>query len=299
MDRRERDRVNRAMRLWRQGDITFDADLGFTHIADLSLPHSEASEQAAGRMRASGREIGLSPEPVVNLKVPGLVVTTQTCDIVRDCEDRPWVDVSPLVRVKESMILDIKRWRIPRYGWVAATEGELLVADLDQTMSVEKAVASRWKRKAGWNTRGEFRIFLRALERKVSRPAFRDEFLSATKSLVRFIKRKHGKDSEEGKSLERLQEIRVREHPERDKDGKVPLDWWFIADDDSHEVKARMSAYVDGWMGRVDLGENFDIESTVICDMSQISALDYWKSDQMDFDSLSIPDEADSNDSAD
>lgn len=276
-----------------------EAGMGMFHVADLSQPHSEASRMEAEAQEAAGLEISSSPEPVENTGIHGLVVTTQTCDIVRDCEERPYVDVSPLVKVRKDMILDIKRWRMPRYGWVAATEGELLVADLDQTMSVEKAVASRWKRKAGWNTRGEFRIFLRALERKVSRPAFRDEFLSATKSLVRFIKRKHGKDSEEGKTLQRLQEIRVREYPERDEDGKAPLDWWFIADEDSHKVKARMSAYVDSWMGRVDLGENFDIESTVVCDMSQISALDYWKSDQMDFDSLSIPDEAESNDSAD
>jgi hypothetical protein len=36
--------------------------------------------------------------------VRGFVVVTQTCDLVRSCADRPFVEVAPLVAVDEWMV---------------------------------------------------------------------------------------------------------------------------------------------------------------------------------------------------
>lgn len=257
------------------------------HIADLSLPLSEASLLEAEAWREAGLVISTRPEPVEDVGIHGYVVLTQTCDIVRDCIDRPRVVVAPLARVgTDAIIRDIKLWRRPRYGWVAATEAERLVADLDCAMTVEKAVVARWKRTPGWNLPVEFKVFVTALERNVRRAAFPDEFLSATKKMREHFRKRHGKKSEEGEYLERLQEVRVCARTSWD-DLNAQLDWWFIVDEITEDDETAWSRYVSKWGGMLDGNSRFKCDDPTICDKLEISAFHYWESDMLDFDSLS------------
>lgn len=287
MNKDLREEINRNLGNWRQGDVALGCGLGFTHFADLTRPHTEASVKEAKLLKEAGHVLSSAPSPVADVTVHGVAVTSQTCDVVRDCVERPYVVVSPLVRVESAEIVrDVQYWRRPRFGWIASIAGDLLVVDLDRAETVEKAVAAGWDRTPGWNRPEELRIFVKALERNVRRVAFSDGFLSATRKIVRHVKSNHGKDSAEGRLLERLQEIRVRASPAREA-GKIKIDWWFIIDSYSRAERKMWSCCIQKWLAKVDTKSAFVLGKRKVCDMSGITAKNYWTSDQMDFDSLS------------
>ena len=82
-------------------------------------------------------------------EVLGLSVVTQTCDLVRRCEDRPFVEVCPLVEVEDSTLHEIQRGRRPNYAFIPGVAERSLVADLDRVMTVEKSVVATWDRVRG------------------------------------------------------------------------------------------------------------------------------------------------------
>lgn len=82
--------VDRALRDWRQGDCVL-GEHWFAHRVDPSVAVTEAARAAA--------EAGLD---LAESRVGGLVVATQTCDMVRSCVERPYVEVCPLVEVSAS-----------------------------------------------------------------------------------------------------------------------------------------------------------------------------------------------------
>ena len=53
-----------------------------------------------------------------------------------------------------------------RAPYVPATVGKRLVAELDRTMTVEKAIVAGWTRIPGWETGDDLRDFARSLARK-------------------------------------------------------------------------------------------------------------------------------------
>ena len=131
--------INQALQAWRQGDISLDAGLEFLHFADLSRPHSAASAQVAEALSNDGEAIEGRATPVLD-GVRGVVMFSQTCDIVRGCRARPFVEVAPLVEVDELWVEEVRRLKRPAFAYVPTTVDERLVADLDRTMTVEKAV---------------------------------------------------------------------------------------------------------------------------------------------------------------
>ena len=204
--------IDQALQVWRQGDISLDADLEFVHAADLSRPHSPASIQVAETLTNAGEAIEAGATAVLD-EVRGLVMLSQTCDVVRNCRARPFVEVAPLVEMDEPWVEEIRRLKRPAFAFVPATAGERLVADLDRTMSVEKALVAGWTRIPGWATDDELREFALALARKRSRFAFPDDFVAAARNLQTHVADKHDRQTEEGAHLRALREIRVRAAP--------------------------------------------------------------------------------------
>ena len=84
-DSDEARRIDAALQDWRQGDLALE-ESWFVHVGDPGAPLTDAAAEAAdGDLQALTSE------------VRGLIVVTQTCDIVRACVDRPYVEVAPLV----------------------------------------------------------------------------------------------------------------------------------------------------------------------------------------------------------
>lgn len=275
--------IGDALRNWRQGDVTLDKGLEFLHLADLSRAHSRASQQVAINVRSAGEDVTDEPTGILDA-VPGLVMLTQTCDIRRDCRKRPFVEMAALIHVTAMQLEEIRRLQRPAFAYIPALTERRLVADLDRTMTVEKALLAKWERIAGWDADGDLRGFALALSRKRSRVAFPDDFVIAAMDLQRRFVSKHDKKSVEGSHLRALEEIRVRAAPSWD-DEEVQLSWWFIKKYDPRE--ANWSHWAEEWMKLFNATGRFRIDPPTVCRLEDTTARDYMESDLLDLDRLS------------
>ena len=284
LTREDEEVIDQALRTWRQGDVSLDAGLVFLHLADLSRPHSPASCQAAASL---GEEIDPGSAPVLD-EVRGMVMLSQSCDVVRGCRDRPFVEVAPVIEVSGRLVEEIRRLKRPAFAYVPATAEVRLVADLDRTMTAEKALVAGWTRTPGWETDEERRSFADAIARKRSRFAFPDDFVAAAEALQRRLADKHDKQTPEGAHLRALREIRVAATPSRE-GGPVHLAWWFIKDSDPEDVDAYWPKFLDRWLDLFDRSGRFRVDSAIACRLEDLTAQDYVESDLLDLDRLSIP----------
>lgn len=266
---------------WRQGDCVVGEEW-FLHRFDPAIPlTAEAAEAAVG-----GTDLCETP-------VKGLVVLTQTCDLVRHFSKRPYVEVAPLVQVDEATLYDIRACKRPAYAFVPALASERLVADLDRTMTVEKAVVAGWNRVAGCLSDSERRDFGRALARKRVRVAFPDDFVELAKPLSERLVRKHGAESDEGKALHALREIRVRAAPSWGAP-QVEAFLWFIRNDIqmNNDIQTEHDGtlwpeLLRGWLGLLSPSGRFTVVEGAIVGLDDLTARDYVESDPLDLDRLS------------
>ena len=276
--------IDDELRHWPQGDVSLDSGPEFVHVADLSRPHSPASVEAVGGSDGERPMTGVAP---VAEEVEGVVVLTQTCDIVRSCQDRPFVEVAPLVRLDDATVEQVRRLKRPAFAYVPYIAQEGLVADLDRVMTVENAVAANWTRTSGWSADAESRAFAHAIARKRSRFAFPDNFVLAADRFRHHVIGKHNRRTVEGSHLRALREIRVRAEPSWNHD-TVELTIWFIKDRDPQGVDPDWSDLVDAWAGLFDESGRFRVGTAVACRLEDITARDYVESDVLDLDNLSV-----------
>lgn len=270
----EFEQIDKAMAEWRQGDVALK-EHWFTHIADPSKAVTYESGQAQGNV-----------QPIIT-EVDGLVVVSQSCDIVRSCLERHFLEVAPMVEVSPSVLQEIKKRLRPAYAFVPATEGSNLVADLDRIMTVDKAVAATWDRTQGCRTGEEARAFQQALQRKYTRFAFPDDFTRCASKLLTRLQEKHDRRSMEGDALRALREIRVTAAPSWDAP-KVGLFFWFIRDEiESDPSEYSWSALLEAWLKLLPPGGRFSTIDGQIVFLEDLTAKDYVGSDPLDLDHLS------------
>lgn len=268
-------RIDAALRKWRQGDLALD-ETWFVHVGDPSAALSEAAEQADG----DGHQALMS-------NAAGLVVVTQTCDIVRDCTARPYVEVAPLVHVDEDDLFAVKRGRRPAHATLPRLEQDRLVADLDRVMTVEKSIVATWKRTAGYETDADGRRFAQALARKRARFAFPDDFTSFAKKLQSRLVDKHEKATDEGRGLRALDEIRVRATPSWDAP-RVDIFFWFVRGDADATFEGKNWAdLLKDWLKLVPAGGRFALVEGQAATLEAMTGEDYVNSDLLDLDHLS------------
>ena len=282
----EVENINLKLRDWRQGDVSLSSGLESVHLADLSRPHSPQSIQAAQRLSSEETASSDSATPILDV-VAGIVMLSQTCDVIRDCKERPFVEVAPLVKLPEQVVAEVRKLRRPVFAYVPATAARFLVADLDRPMTVEKSIVARWDRIPGWTTEREIRDFALALSRKRARFAFPDDFVRAAQKLQRRLVDKHNKLSPEGDYLRALREIRVQAFPSWN-GGQVHLGWWFIKDADPDVGPAQWCTMVADWTGLFDQTGRFDVSNYTVCRLEEMTARDYVDSVRLDLDYLSI-----------
>jgi hypothetical protein len=278
-DSTENDRTGQSadavLQEWRQGDSVL-GEQWFIHRFAPELPLTNASKDIA----SAGGDL-------VESRVLGLVVLTQTCDIVRGSAQRPFIEVAPLVEVSEEYAHDIERgWR-PLYAIIPALRSHRLVADLDRTMTVEKAVVAKWPRTTGCRTDDEVRRFSRALARKRARFAFPDDFAEFVKKLASRLQDKHNKQTDEGRALRALREIRVRAAPSWGAT-EIELTFWFIRQEDESNFEGqRLDSFLDAWLRLITPSHRFRVVNGFLVALEDLTARDYVESDQLDLDHLS------------
>jgi hypothetical protein len=233
-------------------------------------------------LREQEDQLPTVPVPISE-EVAGFVVLTQTCDIVRSNAQRPYVEVSPLISVSDEFLEDVRCLRRAAFGYIPATAGRLLVADLDRVMTIEKTVVATWHRVPGWVTDDQARAFSEALSRKRIRFAFPDDFVAITGKLQQRLRKRHNRQHPEGAHLRALREIRVRAAPAWDAD-HVALSFWFIKDQEPDGVSSAWQGFAEQWVALLDQSGRFQIEFAISCRLEDLTARDY-----LDLDSLSSP----------
>jgi hypothetical protein len=267
--------VDAALQSWRQGDCVL-GEQWFIYRFDPELPLTRESTAVAGQ----GTDLAESA-------VRGLIVLTQTCDIVRKSIDRPFIEVAPIVEVLEQVAHEIERGRRPLYATIPALRSQRLVADLDRTMTVEKAVVAKWSRTPGCHMDDEARRFSQALARKRARFAFPDDFTDFAKQLESRLLEKHDRQSDEGRALRALREIRVRAAPLWDA-AEIELTFWFIREEGEIDFEGqRWDALLDAWLNLIPATGRFTVVNGAVMALEDLTAKDYVESDPLDLDYLS------------
>jgi hypothetical protein len=227
--------VNLALSEWRQGDSVL-GEQWFVHRLDKSFAVTDA-----------GRAAAEEDADLAEQQVPGLVVVTQTCDVVRSCTERPYVEVCPLVVVDGERLRQIEKGRRPAYGFLPAL----------------------------------------ALARERIRFAFPDDFTSLVRKLQRRLEEKHDRDSVEGRALRALDEIRVSAAKcWADEPCEITFLFLRNENDVDFEGKS-WSVLLDSWLNLVPRSGRFTKICGQVTTLSDLSAADYVDSDPLDLDHLS------------
>lgn len=279
------EKVDDALSGWCQGDVGRDTDLEFVFLADLSMLHSRASVEASRRQGRTTKTPSSGIVAISDRHVEGFVILTQTCDLVRSCKIRPYVEIAPLVVVSPQELEDIRRLKKPAFAYVPSMAADHLVADVDRVMTVEKAVVAGWKRIQGCRTDSEARTFATALARKRSRFAFPNDFVKSMQPMKKRLIDKHHKQTKEGEHLRALTEIRVRASPSWTATN-VRIKFMFIKNRDPEG--ADWKGHIQSWINKFNESPRFRLGGYSIGTLSDLTAQDYLESDHLDLDSPSI-----------
>jgi hypothetical protein len=278
--------IDDALLEWRQGDAVLEEVPFFLHLADIRQPLTTASHAVAAENAQAGDADGLAG---VASNLLGIVVVSQTCDIVRSCANRPFVEVCALTEVSEQGLEDVRRLRRPAYAFLPGLSHLRLVADLDMTMTVEKSVLMPLQRVEGCQADAERRAFADALARKRARFAFPEDFVIAMGKVRRRLKERYKRDDPEGATARALMEIRVMAAPDWDAD-RVTLNFLFILADDEPPPTSRDEEQISDWIGRFDNSGRFKLDDEMpwrVCFLEDLDAATYVSSDKVDLDDLS------------
>lgn len=270
--------VDEGLQVWRQGDVAVADWIG--HLVDPARPLTEEAAQG-------GDEEGSLA--LASLVVEGLVVVTQTCDVVRSCADRPFVQVAPLIRLEDPIQREAAAgWR-PRYAPVPNLGADAF-ADLDRIVTIEKTILVTCEQVPGWESDAEIRRFSKSVGRKFSRFAFPDDLAEALRPLVKRIREKHKKESEEGRALRLVKEIRIVADPHWAA-SEIDIFLTFAPDTQEEEAQlppAKWDELLAKWLELCSpTGVVHEIDGEILS-LEELTAREYIESDALDLDHLSF-----------
>lgn len=194
--------VDDAMRAdWQQGDVITGAP--FLHLGDPGQPGTPTAQ--------AHTDEGVGPGPRGLLtEVEGLVVISQTCDIVaKTMLEAPFIDCAVLVDLPNNLAKAARAGDRPRYAHLPQL-GDTWFADLDQIVTCEKAMLVGTPHDPGVGDVLEQDAFGNAIGRKFARFAFPDDVHNTLSDLQARFKSRHDKEaSPEGIVLRRVAQIRA------------------------------------------------------------------------------------------
>lgn len=271
--------VDEVLKAWWQGDCALGPHY-FAYQIDPALPVSEESRAWA----TAYPDLAL-----VEVDLPeGVMVITQTCDIRRECHERHFIQVAPLIVVPDPTVFeDVLAEHRPQYATIPPLHSRRLAADLDRVFTIEKAVLASWERTQGCTSDEERRILGRQLARKLGRAALPDKLKAFMKPLLRRWKDVKRKETLEGATFRDLAEVRVQATPGWYGED-VRLDFWFILKDEAPVVDR--SAVKAGWLEKLKVSGTFTKVGGDFTRYDLMKVSTYFDSDMVDLDQLSPTD---------
>jgi hypothetical protein len=195
------------------------------------------------------------------------------------------VELAPLVEVPADVLESIRRLKRPAFAYVPTVADQRLVADLDRTMTVEKAVIADLSRMSGVITDREASAFAQALARKRARFAFPTSFNTALAKFQKRLETRAGKNTEEGQHVDAIAEIRVSAEPSWDA-GVVNLTMWLIKNHDPNQQQ--WVKWSDEWTRLIDQSGGYKLNGQLrIVRLEDMRASEYADSHHLDLDQLS------------
>jgi hypothetical protein len=271
--------IDRATADWCQGDIVDLPAIGWMALAGSPLTGHAAAAEATQDSNVA----------YVTSEVEGLVVVSQTCDVVRGCSTRPHVELAHLVRLVEPAASEARRGGRPRFVPVPGA-GVDAFADLDIIVTAEKSLLAKLNRVHGLPTDADQRRFGRGVARVYSRFAFPDDLGLSLKRLVERVRDRHDRASQEGRALAALEEIRVAGTPSW---SASEVDVFVIFAPSTRDgavgvmTGAEWDEVVDGWLRRAEPhGVIRSIDGAMV-PLDELTAREYVDSEVLDLDYLS------------
>ena len=270
-------RVNACLRSRRQGDVLELEALTWVVMPGIALTAEAAASAGDGLTSVAAA----SAHP--------MAVISQTCDVVRDCEQRRFLLLAPVVTLEKSKAGLARRGSSPRYVHLPGLGDDAFV-DLDRVVTIEKSVVLEavWHR--GLPEENSQRLFGERVARSFSRFAFPDDLIHAVQGLVERIKEKHVKDSNEGKALRTLKEIRITGVPSWHAD---EIDTFISFSPATREEALQLmeeqawDELIDEWIGRTKQFGSIRRVDGMMIPLDEMAARDYLNSDPLDLEHLS------------
>lgn len=268
----DHEQTRAALNDWRQGDFALGVG-GFVHV--------ECEEDGlAGTFDVVNEE-----------EIQGVVLVSQTCDVVNYSVGKEFVTVCPLVEVSRESLRTVASGRTPTYAPIKKVPNPNLVADLTRMMTVSKELLATWDRQEGFDTDQDREKFAFALERKHGRFAFPDDFAIALDGFRRRILSKHARDSDLGRIYRSIREVRVRAAPAWEAD-RIELAFLIILEDSSltTEETKQIRDEIEDQIGSLELPDRYNMGDPEyeIATLDDFTARDYALSQQLDFAFLTI-----------
>lgn len=223
--------------------------------------------------------------------VVGLVVVTQTCDIVNCRQDGETVTVCPLVKLP-GISKEVKSLRRPRIASIQHPPDEDVHVDLSRMMAVSKELLASWNRVTGISSDDVRRRFAIALERLFGRFAFPDALNEALRPISDQAKKRHSKNSAAGQVYRSLYQLRLRAAPYWEaKEVEVTLFAVLFPDQTSMEAtREAIATELENTIASVILPNPYRWSEPgyLLRTVEEFSMRDFVESQPMDFDYLSI-----------
>jgi hypothetical protein len=214
----------------------------------------------------------------------GVVILSQSCDIIKEVERRPYVQVAGLVPANDGEIARAVKSDTPSRIYLEGLLDRGLLVDLDTTSTIHKMVVATWPRTAGCGTDAERRRVAAGLARHRHRFAFPDNFNEMVRPIRDWIESKRSKASPQGNFVRAMREVRVRCD-----NWEEPKELTFLAIVDHLPEPAEL----EKWREAAKLLEQkvandiYPHGELHIVTYDEISARDYLESDRLDWEGLS------------
>jgi len=275
--------VNDCILKWSQGDVLQGIALPFLHIAEASLPLTEASRLVA---EATEQSDDMQLVPVADRGPDQFMILSQTCDLVRSYQTRAFIEVAPLAPANDDdQLRNSLRGKIPRFYSNELLAERGMLVDLDRVMTIEKSLLMFAEQWPCCRDPQHLTSLQRSLARKRARFAFPDDFVEAMRPVQKRVQEKHKKESPEGEFLRSVREIRVMPDPDWQAD-EVDLTFYFIFDSDE-EISDDYREAAKTLCSCFFPSTKYPTPEPVVISITHMSAAVYLQAAQLDFDHLS------------
>lgn len=216
----------------------------------------------------------------------GVMIVSQSCDIIRSVDTRPFVQVAALVQATDEEIARAIRLETPSRIHLGCLVDKGLLIDLDVTATVHKEVVASWERTLGCQSDEERRRVGASLARYRQRFAFPDDFNALVQPIRRWVESKRSKESAHGRFVRAMHEVRVRCD-----DWQNPTELTFYAIVKEIPEAAEYVEWQKAAKSLKDKAEQakntYPIPDFQIVRYCDLSAAEYLSSERLDWDGLS------------